>query len=290
MRKFLFIVVATALLFSCGEESAMQVVEVTDLRTLASGEPIENCTNDNAGTMVYLTDSTKIYYCSKGKWQTLDGKKGPINQIAQEIDTITVVDSTAKTDSSTKTEVSLPTADSTSELLKDSVQATSVLDTAKIAEVPATNDSVNAPQDNQPQTEMVPATEVQAQPAPTTPTDQTPAQATPATPTAQAPAPATPAAPAAQTPAPATPAAPAAQTPAPATPAAPAAQAPAPATPAAPAAQTPAPATPAAPAAQAPAPATPAAPAAPATQAPATPTAQAAPATQAPAPATQAAP
>lgn len=237
MRKFLFIVVATALLFSCGEESAMQVVEVTDLRTLASGEPIENCTNDNAGTMVYLTDSTKIYYCSKGKWQTLDGKKGPINQIVPKIDTITVVDSTAKTDSSTKTEVSLPTADSTSELLKDSVQATSVLDTAKIAEVPATNDSVNAPQDNQPQTEMVPATEVQAQPAPTTPTDQTPAQATPATPAApaaQTPAPATLAAPATQTPAPATPAAPAAQTPAPATPAAPAAQAPAPATQAAP--------------------------------------------------------
>ena len=276
MRKFLFIVVATALLFSCGEESAMQVVEVTDLRTLASGEPIENCTNDNAGTMVYLTDSTKIYYCSKGKWQTLNGKNGPINQIVQKIDTITTNDTTCQNNSTVNTEKILPTADSSIKLLKDSIQAASIPDTAKANNTSAEKPSVIEVQNQQPQQNAA-VTEVPSQPAPvasTTPVDTTAQPQAPiAAQDAKAPV---------QTPE--TPAAPDVQAPvqAPETPAAPDVQAPvqAPETPAAPDVQAPvqAPETPAAPDVQAP------------VQAPETPAAPAAPATQAPAPATQATP
>lgn len=46
------------------------------ISVLESGKKMDDCSKDNAGEMVYVTDSAAVFYCADGKWQTLNGKDG----------------------------------------------------------------------------------------------------------------------------------------------------------------------------------------------------------------------
>ncbi len=70
-----FLTLSAAFLMGCGDESTT-VNETTGLTQLAAGESLPECTDDNAGEMLFAADSGLVYYCANGKWQTLNGKDG----------------------------------------------------------------------------------------------------------------------------------------------------------------------------------------------------------------------
>ncbi len=65
-----------ALIAACGDENTTTVNETTGISQLAKGESLPECTDDNAGEMLFAADSGLVYYCANGKWQTLNGKDG----------------------------------------------------------------------------------------------------------------------------------------------------------------------------------------------------------------------
>lgn len=75
-KSCLFYAATLSLLVACGDE----ITEVTNVQTgiqqLAAGEEMGDCTKDNAGEMLFVTDSSAVYYCADGKWQSLNGKDG----------------------------------------------------------------------------------------------------------------------------------------------------------------------------------------------------------------------
>ena len=63
------------LLTACGDETT-NVTETTGMTLLEKGAKMPDCTADNAGQMVYSTDSAAAFFCANGKWQPLKGEKG----------------------------------------------------------------------------------------------------------------------------------------------------------------------------------------------------------------------
>lgn len=62
-------------LCACDDEttgvSGSQTMSVLD-----AGKTLGGCSKDNAGEIIYVTDSSAVYFCAEGKWQTLNGKDG----------------------------------------------------------------------------------------------------------------------------------------------------------------------------------------------------------------------
>ena len=62
-------------LTACGDETT-NVTETTGMTLVEKGAKMPDCTADNAGQMVYSTDSAAAFFCADGKWQSLKGEKG----------------------------------------------------------------------------------------------------------------------------------------------------------------------------------------------------------------------
>ena len=77
--KKLFLAVSVTLivagLIACGDETT-NVTETTGMTLVEKGAKMPDCTADNAGQMVYSTDSAAAFFCADGKWQSLKGEKG----------------------------------------------------------------------------------------------------------------------------------------------------------------------------------------------------------------------
>lgn len=58
-------------LTSCGNENVN-----SSLNVLESGKKLGKCNDKNVGEMVFVTDSSEVYYCADGKWNTLKGEDG----------------------------------------------------------------------------------------------------------------------------------------------------------------------------------------------------------------------
>lgn len=74
-KSILFSAAALALFAACGDEIT-EVNETTGIKMIASGDTLSDCESSNAGAMVYVTDSSAVYYCAEGKWQVLNGAAG----------------------------------------------------------------------------------------------------------------------------------------------------------------------------------------------------------------------
>ena len=78
--KNLFLAVSIAMtvagLTACGDETTNNITETTGMTLLEKGAKMPDCTADNAGEMVYSTDSAAAFFCADGKWQSLKGEKG----------------------------------------------------------------------------------------------------------------------------------------------------------------------------------------------------------------------
>ena len=72
----LYAISCAALLAACADENTTQITEQTGLATIAAGEELAECTEENSGEMVFVSDSSAVYYCDGSVWQTLNGKDG----------------------------------------------------------------------------------------------------------------------------------------------------------------------------------------------------------------------
>lgn len=72
----LYAIPCAALLAACADENTTQITEQTGLATIASGESLADCSEENSGEMVFVSDSSAVYYCDGSSWQTLNGKDG----------------------------------------------------------------------------------------------------------------------------------------------------------------------------------------------------------------------
>lgn len=78
-KKFLLLSASAALVFAaCGDENTTNVTEMAGPKTLAKGETLKDyeCSKDNIGEFVFVTDSANVYYCDGEDWQNLKGEKG----------------------------------------------------------------------------------------------------------------------------------------------------------------------------------------------------------------------
>lgn len=64
------------LLSACGDENTTEVTNISGLAILESGKSLPECGSGNAGDMVYVSDSAKVFFCADSKWSTLNGKDG----------------------------------------------------------------------------------------------------------------------------------------------------------------------------------------------------------------------
>ncbi len=75
MKKLLligFAALATFCLVACGDE----VTNTIGIQQLAAGKSLGACSDVNVGEMVFVTDSSAVFFCAGGKWQPLNGKDG----------------------------------------------------------------------------------------------------------------------------------------------------------------------------------------------------------------------
>ena len=63
------------ILSGCGDETT-NVTETTGLSTVENGAAMPGCSKENEGEMVFVSDSSGVYYCADEKWQTLKGEDG----------------------------------------------------------------------------------------------------------------------------------------------------------------------------------------------------------------------
>lgn len=80
MKKMAILAASSALIFAaCSGDETTNVTEVTEstgLDVVAKGEKMPACDTANVGQMIFVTDSSAVYYCADGEWTTLNGKDG----------------------------------------------------------------------------------------------------------------------------------------------------------------------------------------------------------------------
>lgn len=78
VKKFSLVSAAfgLAMLAACGDENTTEVTEQTVISMLEAGKSMPECDSESAGNMVYAADSAEVYFCTDGKWLTLNGKDG----------------------------------------------------------------------------------------------------------------------------------------------------------------------------------------------------------------------
>ena len=62
-------------LCACDDETTA-ASESPAMSVLESGKKLGDCTKNNVGEMVYVSDFSAVFYCADGKWQMLNGKDG----------------------------------------------------------------------------------------------------------------------------------------------------------------------------------------------------------------------
>ena len=65
-----------AFLVGCGDENTTNITENTGMSVIEKGGIIPNCTAENAGSLIYVSDYSAAFYCAEGKWEPLKGEKG----------------------------------------------------------------------------------------------------------------------------------------------------------------------------------------------------------------------
>lgn len=80
MKKLAIYAASSALIFAaCSGDETTNVTEVTEstgLDVVAKGEKMPACDTANVGQMIFVTDSSAVFYCADGEWTTLNGKDG----------------------------------------------------------------------------------------------------------------------------------------------------------------------------------------------------------------------
>ena len=66
----------TLLLVACGDENTTNVEEQVGIATVAKGDTLPGCSEENAGEMAFVADSAQVYYCDGETWNTLNGRDG----------------------------------------------------------------------------------------------------------------------------------------------------------------------------------------------------------------------
>ena len=77
-RQFNMMVAGALAVFglcACDDETTA-VPDSPAMSVLESGKKMDACSKDNAGEMVYVSDSAAVFYCAEGEWQILNGKDG----------------------------------------------------------------------------------------------------------------------------------------------------------------------------------------------------------------------
>ncbi len=94
--KIFSLIVSVALLSACGDDVTKVYMEnQLGVGQVASFGELPECTVENAGEMLYATDSAKVYYCADSVWATLNGKNGSAGRDGENGSGCTA-DSTAK--------------------------------------------------------------------------------------------------------------------------------------------------------------------------------------------------
>lgn len=65
------VVVVAAGLSACGDDSGTDAV--VGVRTLPAGARLQGCSTENFGELVYVEDSSSVFFCANGKWQPMNG-------------------------------------------------------------------------------------------------------------------------------------------------------------------------------------------------------------------------
>lgn len=80
MKKLSILAASSALFFvACSGDETTNITEVTEstgMDIIAKGQKMPACDKENAGKMIFVTDSSAVYYCANEKWATLNGKDG----------------------------------------------------------------------------------------------------------------------------------------------------------------------------------------------------------------------
>lgn len=80
MKRLAILAASSAfVLAACGGDETTNVTEVTEstgMDIIAKGEKMPACDKENAGKMIFVTDSSAVFYCANEKWATLNGKNG----------------------------------------------------------------------------------------------------------------------------------------------------------------------------------------------------------------------
>lgn len=75
--KFFPLIAGAALLSACGDDiTEVNMPGQASVGQVASFGGLPKCTAENAGEMLYATDSARVYYCADSAWATLNGKDG----------------------------------------------------------------------------------------------------------------------------------------------------------------------------------------------------------------------
>ncbi len=69
-----FLLPVAVLLSACGDD--VTEVNMAGVGQVASFGELPECTAENAGEMLYATDSARVYYCADSAWATLNGSDG----------------------------------------------------------------------------------------------------------------------------------------------------------------------------------------------------------------------
>jgi uncharacterized protein (TIGR02145 family) len=83
MKIFLKFFVAASLaafFVACNEEvtKVTEVNQVTGMPVVDAGEDMPECNKDNNGSLVYVADSGKVFYCIDKKWSVMNGENGSL--------------------------------------------------------------------------------------------------------------------------------------------------------------------------------------------------------------------
>lgn len=62
-----------AVFAACGDDITEVYETTTGIQIVAAGEELGDCTKDNAGEMLFVTDSSAVYFCADGDWLPLNG-------------------------------------------------------------------------------------------------------------------------------------------------------------------------------------------------------------------------
>lgn len=67
-----------SLLVACGDEVTEVIQPAADsgMAVVAAGDKLSECSKNNVGEMVFVSDSNAVFFCADGKWKTLKGENG----------------------------------------------------------------------------------------------------------------------------------------------------------------------------------------------------------------------